>query len=103
MTRRGLRARRPTRPAGPVLRLAGTAIGLTDTGRRPGLGTGSLRGWRTDPGFGQAGRTPCRQVLEGRNPLLVLRFDGAFLLRFAERTFDGWLLNVPPRIRRGFG
>lgn len=35
--------------------------------------------------------------------MLVLRFDGAFLLRFAERTFDGWLLNVPPRRRRGFG
>ena len=30
-----------------------------------------------------------RQLLEGRKPLLLLRFDGAFLLRFAERTFAG--------------
>ena len=30
-----------------------------------------------------------RQVLAGRKPLFVLRFDRAFLLRFAERTFAG--------------
>src|SRR5271157_6374476 len=39
----------------------------------------------------------------GRKPLLLLRFAGAFLLRFAERTFAGSLLNVPPRRIRGFG
>ncbi len=33
--------------------------------------------------------TSWRQVLAGRKPLFVLRFDGAFLLRFAERTFAG--------------
>ena len=38
---------------------------------------------------GGTGCTSCCQVLAGRNPLFVLRFDGAFLLRFAERTFDG--------------
>ena len=35
--------------------------------------------------------------------MLLLRFAGAFLLRFAERTFAGSLLNVPPRRIRGFG
>jgi hypothetical protein len=30
-----------------------------------------------------------RQVLERRTPLLMLRFVGRFLLRFAERTFAG--------------
>ncbi len=29
------------------------------------------------------------KVLAGRNPLLLLRFAGALLLRLAERTFDG--------------
>ena len=43
----------------------------------------------TLPNSGGTGRTSCCQVLEGRNPLLVFRFDGAFLLRFAERTFAG--------------
>jgi hypothetical protein len=33
--------------------------------------------------------TSCCQVLAGRKPLFVLRFDGASLLRFAERTFAG--------------
>jgi hypothetical protein len=30
-----------------------------------------------------------RQVLARRKPLFVLRFDGALLLRYAERTFAG--------------
>jgi hypothetical protein len=30
-----------------------------------------------------------RQALAGRKPLFVLRFAGAFLKRFAERTFAG--------------
>jgi hypothetical protein len=38
---------------------------------------------------GGTGCTSCRQVLAGRKPLFVLRFAGAFLLRFAERTFAG--------------
>ena len=38
---------------------------------------------------GGTGCASCCQVLEGRKPLLVLRFAGAFLLRFAERTFAG--------------
>jgi hypothetical protein len=29
------------------------------------------------------------KVLAGRNPILLLRFAGAFLLRLAERTFTG--------------
>ncbi len=38
---------------------------------------------------GGTGCASCCQVLEGRKPLLLLRFAGAFLLRFAERTFAG--------------
>jgi hypothetical protein len=45
-------------------------------------------------------------VLEGRKPLLVLRFAGALLLQFAERTFAGrWFRSfralaesIPPTI-----
>ena len=32
-----------------------------------------------------------------RKPLLLLRFDGLFLLRFAERRFRGLLFQEPPR------
>src|SRR5262249_49656703 len=42
-------------------------------------------------------------VLAGRNPMLLLRFAGSFLLRLAERTFTGLLLNAPPRNRRLLG
>ena len=41
-----------------------------------------------DSGVAEGSGVP-RQVLAGRKPLLVLRFAGAFLLRFAERTFAG--------------
>jgi hypothetical protein len=41
-----------------------------------------------------------RKVLAGRNPLLLLRFAGAFLLRLAERRFNGLLLKAPPRKER---
>ena len=41
------------------------------------------------PNSGGTGCTSCCQVLAGRKPLFVVRFDGAFLLRFAERTFAG--------------
>jgi hypothetical protein len=44
-----------------------------------------------------------RKVLAGRNPLLLLRFAGAFLLRLAERRFNGWLLKAPPRKERLWG
>jgi len=39
-------------------------------------------------------------VLATRRPTLLLRFAGRLLLRYAERTFDGWLLNEPPRNTR---
>jgi hypothetical protein len=51
-TRRGVRVVRPTRPAGPGVCLAGR-IGSSGTGRRPGPGTGTLRGRQFAPGFGQ--------------------------------------------------
>ena len=35
-----------------------------------------------------------------RNPLLLFRLSGLFLLRFAERQFLGWLFQEPPRSTR---
>ena len=54
-------------------------------------------------GFWPGNRVGCRKVLAGRKPLVFSRFDGAFLLRFAARTFAAWFVNVPPRRRREFG
>src|SRR5271157_1050895 len=99
--RRGVRVRRPTRPAGLGLH-SSEQPRSPGTGRRPGLGC-TLREIRPLSNSGGTGSASCCQVLEGRKPLFVLRFDGAFLLRFAERTFAGSLLNVPPRRIRGFG
>jgi hypothetical protein len=31
---------------------------------------------------------------------LLLRFDGSFLLRFADRQFEAWLFQLPPRLTR---
>ena len=35
-----------------------------------------------------------------RKPRLLLRFDGAILLRFADRQFLAMLFPLPPRITR---
>jgi hypothetical protein len=35
-----------------------------------------------------------------RNPRLLFRSSGVFLLRFAGRQFLGWLFQLPPRIAR---
>jgi len=35
-----------------------------------------------------------------RKPLLLLRFDGLFLLRFADRQFSAVLFQLPPRFTR---
>src|SRR5271157_2458284 len=99
--RRGVRVRRPTRPAGLELH-SSEQPRSPGTGRRPGLGC-TLREIKPLSNSGGTGCASCCQVLEGRKPLFVLRFDGAFLLRFTERTFAGSLLNVPPRRIRGFG
>jgi len=86
-TRRGVRVRRPTRPAGLGLH-SSEQPRSPGTGRRPGLGC-TLREIRPLSNSGGTGCASCCQVLERRKPLLVLRFAGAFLLRFAERTFAG--------------
>ena len=39
--------------------------------------------------------------LARRNPVLLLRLVGSFLLRLAERTLSGWLFQEPPRNDRG--
>lgn len=35
-----------------------------------------------------------------RKPRLLFRFDGEFLLRFADRQFTGLLFQLPPRFTR---
>jgi hypothetical protein len=85
--RRGVRVRRPTRPAGLDFH-SSEQPKSPGTGRRPGLGC-TLRERKNLSNSGGTGCTSCCQVLEGRKPVLVLRFAGAFLLRFAERTFAG--------------
>jgi len=42
-------------------------------------------------------------VLAKRNPLLLFRLVGLFLLRFAERRFSGLLFQEPPRRTRDEG
>ena len=42
-------------------------------------------------------------VLATRKPLLLFRFVGLFLLRFAERRFCGLLFQEPPRRTRREG
>lgn len=44
-----------------------------------------------------------REVLAMRNPLLLLRSAGAFLLRLAERALIALLFQEPPRRTRAFG
>ena len=39
-------------------------------------------------------------VLAGRKPMLLLRFDGWSLLRLAERQFWALVFQLPPRITR---
>jgi hypothetical protein len=57
---------------------------------RQGAGRASVGAWRA----GAAGRAQ-------RKPRLLLRFVGAFLLRFAARTFEGAsLFQLPPRLTR---
>jgi len=41
-----------------------------------------------------------RMVLAKRNPLLLFRLSGLFLLRLAERKFAGLLFQEPPRSTR---
>jgi hypothetical protein len=85
--RQGLRAGRPTEPAGPILHLAGPLRNsLTQDNDLDFALVRAPRGrWPADSG----GANPmvCRKVLAGRKPTLLLRFVGWFLLRLAERTF----------------
>ena len=79
MARQGVRALRPTRPAGPTLHLAEPPC---DGPTRDGDGLCKHAPQESPGGFRQG------KVLTGRKPLLLLRFVGALLLRLAERTFD---------------
>jgi hypothetical protein len=55
-------------------------------------------------GLGRRRMGPClscrHMVLTRRKPLLLLRFDGALLFRYAERQFDAALFQLPPRFTR---
>jgi len=39
-------------------------------------------------------------MLTRRKPILLFRFDGVLLFRFAERQFDAVLFQLPPRFTR---
>src|SRR5262249_17303744 len=67
------------------------------------LHPGTLRKVRRPADSGLTNTVVRRKVLAGRNPLLLLRFAGALLLRLAERTFWAVLLNEPPRNTRLLG
>ena len=45
----------------------------------------------------ERGHSGTRGAWTSRKPLLLLRFDGLFLLRLAERRFRGLLFQEPPR------
>ena len=45
-------------------------------------------------------RTCMAELRARRKPLLELRFDGLFLLRFADRQFLAVLFQLPPRRTR---
>ena len=91
-----IQANVPTTPGGQ--RLFGQCV------RTPG--TGSELGYHGHGALALiAGVTPTTafwrcDTFEGRTPRLLLRMDGALLLRFAERALHAALLKLPPRLTR---
>ena len=80
MTRQGLRALRPTRPAGSIDYLA--ELNIASPTRDDGLDFAPWHAFQEKPGnSGLTNRLVCRKVLAARNPLLLLRFVGTLLLR----------------------
>jgi hypothetical protein len=80
MTRQGLRALRPTRPAGSVDDLA--ELDKANPTRDNGLDFAPWHTSQEKPGnSGLTNREVRRKVLAARNPLLLLRFVGTLLLR----------------------
>lgn len=99
--KRGTAGRSPdaTSPAVPRA-LFGRQVTTRDRNR--GLHNGSLPASVNDgiPAF----RRGCRSaVLANRQPVLLSRLFGWFLLRLATRTLFGVLLKAPPRTERAFG
>ena len=101
--RRGLRAVRPTRPAGPAFPLAGPSEDGATQGGDLDFALWHAPQVRRPADSGGTSASARRKVLAGRNPLLLLRFAGSFLLRLAERRFNGLLLKAPPRKERLWG
>ena len=88
LARQGVRALRPTRPAGRLHHLAEpSADGPT---RDNGLDFAPWHAPRRADERKLAGIRGFRQgkVLDGRNPLLLVRVVGTLLLRLDERRFD---------------
>ena len=90
-------------PPGRHFLWLGSARERTGTGRRPGLRTPARSGSQGRPDSGPAGAIARREVLATRNPTLLLRFAGLFLLRYDDRAFLASLLNEPPRRTRLYG
>jgi hypothetical protein len=76
----------------------------TSTGRRlrhsPNETLTSQRDWQA-VGSVWSGNFDCPAELKAtRKPRLLFRFDGLFLVRFAERQFLAELFQLPPRFTR---
>ncbi len=52
------------------------------------LHPGTLFGPKSPKTLAEQATQACRKVLAARKPLLLFRFVGTLLLRYAERTFD---------------
>ena len=86
--RRGSRAVRPTRPAGPNTSF-GRRRPVAHRRRAAALDFAPRHApGETLPGFRQGRQVACREVLATRKPTVLLSLDGRFVLRLAERTFN---------------
>ena len=86
----------------------GEAFARVCHGRRSYLSRPAIGGSPHGLAAAGTGRHPVRQAHSGascraaarRNPMLLFRFDGLLLFRFAERQFLALLFQLPPRIIR---
>src|SRR5579862_6100487 len=73
-----------------------------DSGSRPGLSHTHAPAVREPPDSGAVAKADARKCrrTQTRNPMLLLRLPGSFLLRYAERQFLLLLIQEPPRRTR---
>ena len=56
--------------------------------------------WRAVGSVWRRASAPSAELAATRKPRLLFRFDGVFLLRFADRQFLAALFQLPPRFTR---